>query len=252
MTGRRPGLGRRDPLEDLRRGRQRGRLDRDADAGDAPVAQARRRRRTAVFHAGDVPARPPSRRRSSAAAKSSAPGHPRQQRRHRGRAAPYTRPPRSDRQRAAVNLKGAFFGCKYAVQAMQAGGGGSIVNIGSIVSLVGDPPCRSTGRARRAFSASRRSIAVDYAEDGIRCNMICPGDMVTPMLLRTFESDPRPRGQARRDGDLLPAEAHRRSARGGELGGLPAHRRRLVHHRRLARHRRRADREMLPRCLRRS
>ena len=32
-----------------------------------------------------------------------------------------------------------------------------------------------------------RVIAVDYAEDGIRCNIVCPGDMLTPMVQRTFD-----------------------------------------------------------------
>ncbi|MFN8150458.1 MAG: SDR family oxidoreductase [Solirubrobacterales bacterium] len=91
-----------------------------------------------------------------------------------------------------INLKGAFFACKYAVEAMRAGKGGSIVNTGSIVSLVGDPVLPVYGTTKAGLLGLTRSLAVDYAEDGIRCNAICPGDMLTPMLQRTFDSAPDP------------------------------------------------------------
>ena len=92
----------------------------------------------------------------------------------------------------AVNLKGAFFACKYAVQAMKAGGGGSIVNTGSIVSLVGDPTLPVYGTSKAGLLGLTRSIAVDYAEDGIRCNAVCPGDMLTPMLRADVRERPDP------------------------------------------------------------
>jgi NAD(P)-dependent dehydrogenase (short-subunit alcohol dehydrogenase family) len=92
----------------------------------------------------------------------------------------------------AVNLKGAFFACKYAVEAMKKAGGGAIVNTGSIVSLVGDPTLPVYGTTKAGLLGLTRSIAMDYAEDGIRCNAVCPGDMLTPMLQRTFDSAPDP------------------------------------------------------------
>jgi NAD(P)-dependent dehydrogenase (short-subunit alcohol dehydrogenase family) len=86
-----------------------------------------------------------------------------------------------------VNLKGAFFGCKHGVIAMRERGGGSIVNTGSIVSLVGDPNLPAYATTKTGLVGLTRVVAVDYAEDGIRCNIICPGDMLTPMLQRTFD-----------------------------------------------------------------
>jgi NAD(P)-dependent dehydrogenase (short-subunit alcohol dehydrogenase family) len=86
-----------------------------------------------------------------------------------------------------VNLKGAFFGCKHGVIAMRERGGGSIVNTGSIVSLVGDPNLPAYATTKTGLVGLTRVVAVDYAEDGIRCNIICPGDMLTPMVQRTFE-----------------------------------------------------------------
>jgi NAD(P)-dependent dehydrogenase (short-subunit alcohol dehydrogenase family) len=86
-----------------------------------------------------------------------------------------------------VNLKGAFFGCKHAVIAMRERGGGSIVNTGSIVSLVGDPNLPAYATTKTGLVGLTRVVAIDYAEDGIRCNIVCPGDMLTPMIQRTFD-----------------------------------------------------------------
>lgn len=87
----------------------------------------------------------------------------------------------------AVNLKGAFFGCKHGVIAMREHGGGSIVNTGSIVSLVGDPNLPAYATTKTGLVGLTRVIAIDYAQDNIRCNIVCPGDMVTPMVQRTWD-----------------------------------------------------------------
>jgi len=85
-----------------------------------------------------------------------------------------------------VNLKGGFNVCRQAVEAMREGGGGSIVNTGSIVSLTGDPILPAYATTKSGLLGLTRVIAVDYAEVGIRCNCVCPGDMDTPMLQRSF------------------------------------------------------------------
>jgi NAD(P)-dependent dehydrogenase (short-subunit alcohol dehydrogenase family) len=94
----------------------------------------------------------------------------------------------------SVNLRGTFFACKHAVIAMREGGGGSIVNTGSIVSVTGDPILPVYTSTKHAILGLTRVIAVDYAADGIRCNCVCPGDILTPMLQRTFERNPEARG----------------------------------------------------------
>jgi NAD(P)-dependent dehydrogenase (short-subunit alcohol dehydrogenase family) len=97
----------------------------------------------------------------------------------------------------AVNLRGTFLGCKLGVIAMRERGGGSIVNTGSIVSLTGDPILPAYATTKTGIVGLTRVIAVDYAEDGIRCNCICPGDMDTPMLQRSFARAPDPAAMRR-------------------------------------------------------
>jgi NAD(P)-dependent dehydrogenase (short-subunit alcohol dehydrogenase family) len=93
----------------------------------------------------------------------------------------------------SVNLKGTFLACKQAVIAMRATGGGSIVNTGSIVSVTGDPILPVYAATKHAILGLTRVIAVDYATDDIRCNCVCPGDILTPMLQRTFDRNPQAR-----------------------------------------------------------
>jgi NAD(P)-dependent dehydrogenase (short-subunit alcohol dehydrogenase family) len=90
----------------------------------------------------------------------------------------------------AVNVRGVFLGCKYAVPAMVEAGGGSIINIASFVALVG---CRVP---QDAYTASKgavlsltRSLAVQFGPQGIRTNAICPGPVETPLLMDWLVKD---------------------------------------------------------------
>ncbi|HWD75304.1 MAG TPA: glucose 1-dehydrogenase [Solirubrobacteraceae bacterium] len=85
-----------------------------------------------------------------------------------------------------VNLKGVFFGCKHAVRAMRGSGGGSIVNIASILGLVGDGILAAYCAAKGGVLGITRATAVQYGRNGIRCNAICPGDIDTPLVAAYF------------------------------------------------------------------
>jgi meso-butanediol dehydrogenase / (S,S)-butanediol dehydrogenase / diacetyl reductase len=87
----------------------------------------------------------------------------------------------------AVNLKGVFFGCKHAVRAMRAGGG-SIVNIASILGLVADGILAAYCAAKGGVLGITRATAVRYGADGIRCNAVCPGDIDTPLVAAYFQT----------------------------------------------------------------
>lgn len=81
----------------------------------------------------------------------------------------------------AVNVKSMMLTGKYAVPAMAAGGGGSIINISSISALRprGLTPYSTS---KGAIIALTRAMAIDHAKDGIRVNCIAPGPMYTPMV----------------------------------------------------------------------
>lgn len=88
----------------------------------------------------------------------------------------------------ATHLTGTFWGCKHAIAAMrQAGRGGSIVNIGSILSFTGDGYLAAYTAMKSGVLGLTKAVAIDYALDGIRCNCVCPGDMETPMIEQYFE-----------------------------------------------------------------
>src|ERR671937_397547 len=88
----------------------------------------------------------------------------------------------------AINLKGVFFGCKHAVRAMRPAGGGSIVNIASILGLVGDGILAAYCAAKGGVLGITRATAVQYGRDGIRCNAVCPGDIDTPLVQAYFDT----------------------------------------------------------------
>jgi NAD(P)-dependent dehydrogenase (short-subunit alcohol dehydrogenase family) len=77
-----------------------------------------------------------------------------------------------------VNTTGVFLGTKYAIPAMRQAGGGSIVNISSIMGFVGGesghPAYHASKGAVRIFT---KATAVKYGPDGIRANSVHPGFM---------------------------------------------------------------------------
>ena len=81
----------------------------------------------------------------------------------------------------AVNYKGTFYGCKYAVVQMLRQGKGTIVNIGSGNSIVAEPYLSIYCGTKGAIAQFTKGIGIDYAKDNIRVNCIAPGFIDTPI-----------------------------------------------------------------------
>jgi meso-butanediol dehydrogenase / (S,S)-butanediol dehydrogenase / diacetyl reductase len=80
----------------------------------------------------------------------------------------------------AVNLRGVFLCCKQAIPAMTARGGGTIVNVASVVAAVGIRNRAAYVASKGGVAALTRAIALDHVGEGIRCNAIAPGTIETP------------------------------------------------------------------------
>jgi NAD(P)-dependent dehydrogenase (short-subunit alcohol dehydrogenase family) len=81
----------------------------------------------------------------------------------------------------AVNLKGVFFTCKYAVPEMRRAGGGSIVTIGSANAYIGLPQLFAYSVSKGGTIALTRNLAAALAKDRIRVNWVNPGWVITEM-----------------------------------------------------------------------
>ena len=82
----------------------------------------------------------------------------------------------------AVNVKGVYLCARAAVPTMIAQGGGVILNMASIASLVGVPERFAYSMTKGAVHTMTMSIAVDYVKQHIRCNCICPARIHTPFV----------------------------------------------------------------------
>ncbi|OYX89131.1 MAG: short-chain dehydrogenase, partial [Caulobacter sp. 35-67-4] len=79
----------------------------------------------------------------------------------------------------AVNLRGYLAGCKYAIPEMLKVGGGAIINTASGSGLVGDLSRIGYGTSKAGVIALTRFIATQYGRQGVRCNAVAPGLILT-------------------------------------------------------------------------
>ena len=91
-----------------------------------------------------------------------------------------------------ANLRSVFLCCRAAIPRLRAAGGGAVVTVASALGLVGG----DSDFATHAYAASKggvialtRAMAVTYAPEGIRCNVVCPGLIATEMSRRA-QDDP--------------------------------------------------------------
>ncbi len=114
----------------------------------------------------------------------------------------------------SVDLDGVFHGMRYQIPAMQAAGGGAIVNMSSIYGMVGAPESISYAAAKHAVVGMTRTAALEYALDGIRINAVGPAFIHTPMVDATTEGHP--------PAELVARHPMGRIGRPGEVASLVA------------------------------
>ena len=109
---------------------------------------------------------------------------------------PIDETPLEDWQRVMdINLTGVFLGCKYAVRTMKQNAGptgGSIINLSSVTGLRGQRGGAAYGASKGGVRLLTKTVALENAAIGIRCNSIHPGIIDTPILDPVFAAVPDP------------------------------------------------------------
>ncbi len=88
-----------------------------------------------------------------------------------------------------VNLNGVFYGTHYAIPAMKAAGGGSIVNIASVLGSVGTEGSPAYVTAKHGVVGMTKSAALEHAADNIRVTAVGPGYIRTPLVEEALDAD---------------------------------------------------------------
>jgi meso-butanediol dehydrogenase / (S,S)-butanediol dehydrogenase / diacetyl reductase len=86
----------------------------------------------------------------------------------------------------AVNVDGVFHMCRAVLPGMIERGKGAIVNVASDWGLVGGTRALAYCASKGAVVQMTRCMALDHVKDGIRTNVVCPGEVNTPMLMEVY------------------------------------------------------------------
>jgi NAD(P)-dependent dehydrogenase (short-subunit alcohol dehydrogenase family) len=110
-----------------------------------------------------------------------------------------------------VNLKGVWLCMKHEITQMLKQGGGVIVNTGSIAGLIGLPSSSAYVAAKHGVLGLTKTAALEYAQEGIRVNAVCPGYIETKMTEDTMR---------RRGEQLMQQVPFRRMGKPEEIGEM--------------------------------
>jgi NAD(P)-dependent dehydrogenase (short-subunit alcohol dehydrogenase family) len=89
-----------------------------------------------------------------------------------------------------INLTGVFLCCKHGIPKLLAAGGGSVVNMASICSVIGSATAQTAYTASKGgVAALTREIAVELARSNVRVNSLLPGPVETPLALQLYPDE---------------------------------------------------------------
>jgi NAD(P)-dependent dehydrogenase (short-subunit alcohol dehydrogenase family) len=90
----------------------------------------------------------------------------------------------------AANLRSVFLCCKHGIPHLLGGGGGSVINTASFVSVLGSATSQISYTASKGgVLALSRELGVEFARRGVRVNALCPGPVDTPLLRELYAKD---------------------------------------------------------------
>jgi 3-hydroxybutyrate dehydrogenase len=123
----------------------------------------------------------------------------------------------------AINLSAAFHASKAALPHMKQQKWGRIINIASAHGLVGSPQKVAYVAAKHGIVGMTKVVALEYANDGITCNAICPGWVLTPLVQKQIEDRAQKNGTSvehEKDAMLGEKQAMHKFTTPEHLGGL--------------------------------
>lgn len=88
----------------------------------------------------------------------------------------------------AVNLKGTWWCLRAQIPAIIESGGGAIVNVSSVMGLVGAARSSSYIASKHAIIGLTKAASMEYSSQGVRVNAVCPGGTVTPMITEQVQA----------------------------------------------------------------
>ena len=86
-----------------------------------------------------------------------------------------------------LDLFGTFLGCRFGIPAIIASGGGSVINMASILGQVGFAMSSAYVAAKHGVLGMTKAAAWEHAADGVRVNAVGPGFIMTPLLEANLE-----------------------------------------------------------------